>query len=90
MLDGGEVALLPEQARAGDEICLLFGCPVPVVLRPLSSEKGEFNFVGECYVEGMMFGEGLFGRSVKSAAGDSPDGPLESLQQIELGTFTIT
>ncbi|KAJ0297686.1 hypothetical protein COL5a_004837 [Colletotrichum fioriniae] len=41
-------------ARSGDVIALLFGCPFPVILR--RQELG-FEFVGACYISGMMYGE---------------------------------
>ena len=50
--------------RAGDMFCLIFGCSIPVVLRKISASGGSphFEFVGECYVHGMMDGEALEGR----------------------------
>lgn len=42
------VTLVPPQARAGDHICILLGCSVPVVLRPVPGSQGEeFCFIGE-------------------------------------------
>lgn len=49
-------ALCPQVVEAGDVICLLFGGSTPYCLRP--SADG-FLFVGECYVHGLMHGEGL-------------------------------
>ncbi|PMD64881.1 uncharacterized protein K444DRAFT_520287 [Hyaloscypha bicolor E] len=52
----GHVGMALELSRRGDLVCLLFGCRMPVVLRP----EGEyFRFMGECYVHGLMFGEGI-------------------------------
>lgn len=50
--------------REGDLICIIFGCSVPVVLRKVSTGGGNshFEFIGECYVHGMMDGEALEGR----------------------------
>ena len=60
------LGLVPDDADQGDCICILFGCSVPVVLRearhiPTSDkDKGtHFEFVGECYVDGMMDGEAV-------------------------------
>jgi hypothetical protein len=57
---GGErlFGLVPGAAKAGDFVCVLFGCSVPVVLR----EHGEgveryYEIVGESFVYGMMDGE---------------------------------
>jgi hypothetical protein len=45
-------------------ICIIFGCSVPVVLRKVSADgrNSHFEFIGECYVHGMMDGEALEGR----------------------------
>lgn len=39
-----------------DVICILYGSSMPMVLREVN---GEFMVVGECYVHGLMDGEGL-------------------------------
>jgi hypothetical protein len=47
-----------ELTRRGDIVCILFGCKMPVILRP----KGRhFIFIGECYIHGLMFGEAMDG-----------------------------
>jgi hypothetical protein len=51
------LAFVPPAAKKGDIITILFGGEVPYVLRPLNN--GWYNVVGECYVNGMMYGEGL-------------------------------
>ncbi|KAK1758193.1 heterokaryon incompatibility protein-domain-containing protein [Echria macrotheca] len=43
--------------RAGDVVCIIFGCSVPLVLRP---EGQGFVILGQCFVLGVMDGE-LFG-----------------------------
>ncbi len=47
-------------------LCLIMGAQVPFVLRPLSDSDADwidgerlYALVGECYVHGMMDGEGL-------------------------------
>jgi hypothetical protein len=50
------IGLAPLHARQGDVVCLLFGGEVPLLLR--EAENG-YTFVGECYVHGLMDGEGL-------------------------------
>lgn len=52
---GGMLGMGPRWARKGDVVCVLYGCHVPVVLRQVG--VGFFEFVGECYVDGMMSGE---------------------------------
>ena len=53
------IGLAPTAAEPGDELVILAGCSVPVVLRPVE-ESGKivgWYLVGECYVHGMMDGE---------------------------------
>lgn len=42
--------------REGDVICIVFGCSVPLVLRPVGD---YFTLVGDCYVHGFMQGEAI-------------------------------
>lgn len=51
------IGIAPQQSQKSDVICLFFGCSVPVVLQP--QENGDFKFVGECYVHGVMDGEAV-------------------------------
>ena len=37
---------------------ILNGGGVPFLLRPEDKSKGAYRFVGECYVHGLMNGEG--------------------------------
>ena len=54
----GHFGLAPRTARAGDCIYVLLGCSLPMVLRPVEGAvDGQFEVVGECYVEGYMNGE---------------------------------
>jgi hypothetical protein len=46
--------MAPTRARKGDVVRLLFGYSIPVVLR---NRGTDFEFVGECYLEGYMDGE---------------------------------
>jgi hypothetical protein len=50
----------PNGTETGDVIVILYGCSVPVILRPLQSDSREvesYSFVGEAYVYGKMDGE---------------------------------
>ena len=58
ILDQGYVVLGPRSCEAGDFVCILYGCSVPVVLRQQSDAMG-YAVVGECYVHGMMDGEAI-------------------------------
>jgi hypothetical protein len=52
------VGLIPQRARVGDHICILYGCSVPVVLRKMvTSIDHWWEIVGEAYVHGIMDGE---------------------------------
>ena len=65
----GSLALvesLRKRAEEGDLVCVLFGCDVPVLLRPrytLDSKTirahGVFEFIDEAYVQGIMHGEAV-------------------------------
>lgn len=49
------MGLCPRNAKEGDKIVILYGGSVPYVLRP--TERDTWKFLGECYVDGIMFGE---------------------------------
>jgi hypothetical protein len=51
----GFMGLGPAAAQVGDRICVLFGGQVLYVLR--GHTESHFEFVGECYVHGMMDGQ---------------------------------
>ena len=55
----GYVGLAPKAAKPGDQICVLLGCSVPIVLRPTSGF--QFKVVGECYVHGLQQGQAFLG-----------------------------
>ncbi|KAI1269257.1 HET-domain-containing protein [Xylariaceae sp. FL1019] len=44
----------------GDEVFVVLGCDVPMILRPFPHGK-SYQVVGACYVHGMMYGEALLG-----------------------------
>ena len=57
------MGLTAPETRPGDLICLVLGADTPFVLRRNSDEEGMFDgtysLVGECYVHGLMKGEGM-------------------------------
>ena len=65
------LALLPEQTKEGDTICILYGCSVPVVLRKTKDRttSGDvlWELIGECYMYEMMDGEALVTRREEEA-----------------------
>ncbi|KAF6820841.1 hypothetical protein CMUS01_11504 [Colletotrichum musicola] len=56
-----DYGLCPPETQVGDDVCVLFGCSVPVVLREMSD--GHVELVGEAYLHGYMDGEGVEGLS---------------------------
>jgi hypothetical protein len=50
----GYFALVPQPARKGDVVAVIFGCPIPLLLRRVGN---GFAVVGEAAVYGMMQGE---------------------------------
>lgn len=61
--DGGYLGAFPDSVQRGDVVCVLRGCHVPLVLRPVGEGQGEgrFEVLGECYVHGIMNGEAVRG-----------------------------
>jgi hypothetical protein len=55
------VGLVPQSAKLGDNLCILYGCSVPVVLRKLSGSNTSicWQLIGDAYVHGIMDGEAL-------------------------------
>jgi hypothetical protein len=56
------LGLVPDDATRGDCVCIVFGCSVPIILREYEHDDGSpshFEFIGECYVDGMMDGEAM-------------------------------
>lgn len=60
---GGYMGLASNPVVEGDEICIVAGCNVPLVIR---EEGGHHLLVGECFVWGLMDGE--FGEKVMGMA----------------------
>ncbi|KAI1412730.1 heterokaryon incompatibility protein-domain-containing protein [Hypoxylon sp. FL1857] len=64
----GVVGLCPYAARAGDLVVVLYGGNVTYILRPLTPQGSRpngvegYEFVGECYTQGYMNGEGIQGQ----------------------------
>lgn len=50
----GYMGFVRPGTRVGDEVCILYGCPSPLVIR---SDGCEYLLVGDCCFEGMMRGE---------------------------------
>jgi hypothetical protein len=70
------LGLVPQSARPGDEIWVLFNGRTPYILRKLNGAKSEYYFVGEAYMHGFMYGQ-LFLR-------DKEDGLDVNLKEVVL------
>jgi hypothetical protein len=56
----GYFGMGPAQLAEGDQVYILAGGKVPLVLRPvLESQPNTFELVGDCYVHGVMDGEAV-------------------------------
>jgi hypothetical protein len=55
----GYVGTVPPLTQTGDVVAIMKGGCVPFVLQRSASRPGEYRLVGECYVHGLMNGEGL-------------------------------
>jgi hypothetical protein len=52
----GFIGVAASPVLAGDLVAILYGAPWPVILRPLDD---AFQFVSQCYVDGVMHGEAV-------------------------------
>ncbi|KAF2830871.1 HET-domain-containing protein [Ophiobolus disseminans] len=58
----GYLGVSPASVKAGDVVAVLLGASVPIVLRPQRTlDARKYQIVGPCYIQGLMFGEGLLG-----------------------------
>lgn len=58
--ESGHVGMAPATVVSGDSVYVLLGCAFPVILRP-EKITGQYEVVGECYVDGFMKGEAIKG-----------------------------
>ena len=60
-LESGLIGLVPREAQEGDQVCILYGCSVPVLLRPhrQSTANVSWELVGEAYIDGVMEGQAI-------------------------------
>jgi hypothetical protein len=55
----GYFGVAPQSAKSGDQLYLLPGAEFPVLLRRYLEQEIEYEFVGECYIHGLMNGQGM-------------------------------
>lgn len=57
--DDDQFGLGPGCIETGDEIAILHGADFPVVLRKIEGREQRYKLIGDCYVDGVMFGEAV-------------------------------
>lgn len=69
----GRICVLPSCSEAGDCIFVVAGCCVPLLLRPVETDRGRaYRNLGGVYLRGMMDGEAVFD-SPKRVSTRDPD-----------------
>jgi hypothetical protein len=53
----GQLGLAPGAARELDLVAIVHGSKTPLVLRRVEGLEGEYRVVGQCYLNGWMYGE---------------------------------
>lgn len=51
------IAMVPPDTQTGDEVWLIQGCRMPIILRSVGDFQGARELVGDSYVHGVMYGE---------------------------------
>lgn len=54
--NGRHLGMVPCRARKGDQVWILLGCSIPLILRKCETREG-YQVIGECYLHGYMNGE---------------------------------
>ena len=57
----GRIGWVPFRTQAGDRVCVFHGMRIPVILR---SQGDRWEFIGACYVHGLMQGQAVRGREL--------------------------
>jgi hypothetical protein len=62
----GLMSLAPYSVHPGDEVAVMLGCDVPLMLRRqgYGIDGPEFHLLGECYLHGIMFSEAIRDQSL--------------------------
>jgi hypothetical protein len=53
------IGLCYPYCEPGDVLAILYGCTVPVALRPSKQNPGQFEVLCDVYVDGYMHGEAI-------------------------------
>jgi hypothetical protein len=60
-IEEGRLGLVPQSAQVGDLLCVFLGCSSAITLRPVSGGMGQYQVVGQSYLDGFMEGEAFLG-----------------------------
>jgi hypothetical protein len=55
----GYVGVVPNMAQVSETVAIFKGGRVPFILQKIMGRPQAFRLVGECYIHGIMDGEGL-------------------------------
>jgi hypothetical protein len=55
----GRLGQVPGDSKFGDEICIFPGMKTPFVVRKDLGNKGRYLLIGDCYIDGLMYGDAL-------------------------------
>ncbi|KAI1179073.1 heterokaryon incompatibility protein-domain-containing protein [Nemania sp. FL0916] len=80
--EGGRLGTIQftADAAAGDQIWIILGCEMPMILRPVKGMNGRYCVVGPVIIQGLIYGQGLKGLLIEDEGRISP----EYLRQIGL------
>jgi hypothetical protein len=56
----GYVGIVPDLAQVGDIVAIMKGGCVPFLLKRGETRPGAVRLVGECYIHGIMDGQGIW------------------------------
>jgi hypothetical protein len=56
----GYVGIVPNLAKIGDIVAVMKGGCVPLLLQRSATRPGALRLVGECYIHGVMNGQGIW------------------------------
>lgn len=57
----GYIGLAPAATKSQDLVCVLLGCRLPLVIRPLGVGSPRFQVIGHCYIDSLMAGQAFLG-----------------------------
>ncbi|KAK3672467.1 hypothetical protein LTR78_007774 [Recurvomyces mirabilis] len=66
----GYIGIGPKVVRSDDVVVILQGCSVPLVLRHYLRSEASYFVVGQAYVNGVMFGEGVVAHRARGRCDD--------------------